>query len=157
MNCKFCGAPLPAEAHGKREYCNNAHKQAHYRQQLQQEQREKAELVAEIDRLKEKVADQEEEIAQHREVIRDLKYQLNLEWRYLMDMQARGFIAFLKKQPPTPFIEKILANRFFVFHSQASRATYEGMLYRMNCTREEHEEFKTLWKLLMLTTYSEDF
>ena len=34
MNCKYCGEPLPAEQTGrrKREYCNNAHRQAHYRE-----------------------------------------------------------------------------------------------------------------------------
>ena len=108
MQCKYCGQKLPAGIHGKREYCNDAHKQAYYRQQVQREQREKAALIDEIERLKEHVEEQNQEIQQHLWVITDLKRQLDLERRSLLDTQARGFISFLKKQPMTPFIKKIL-------------------------------------------------
>ena len=63
----------------------------------------------------------QELIDQLERTIRDLKRQLDLEHRYLMDTQARGFIPFLKRQPVTPFTQKLLADHDVTFHHQASR------------------------------------
>ena len=40
MNCKFCGQPVEEKpgGHRQREYCNDAHRQAYWRQQHQADQ-----------------------------------------------------------------------------------------------------------------------
>jgi hypothetical protein len=120
-----------------------------YAQQAQDQQ---------IKQLKAHIDDQEQEIKQHLGVIAELKYQINLEWRFLMDTQPRGLLPFLRKQPATPFIQKVLADQQLVrLHNQAARGTYDRILrFRLHCNEEEMEEFKQLWKLLMLSTYSDD-
>jgi hypothetical protein len=157
MRCNYCHKELPLEAHGKQSYCNNAHKQAHYRQRVKLNQQEKAVLIEQIEALSAQVNEQEAEIAQLERTISLLKHQMNLEYRYLVDTQARGFIPFLRRQPATPFIQKLLADQSFTFNHQASRWTYEQLLrFKMLCTDEELEQFKQLWKLMILETYSVD-
>ncbi len=157
MRCNYCHKELPLEAHGKQAYCNNAHKQAHYRQRVKLNQQEKAVLIDQIEHLSAQVQEQEGQITQLERTILLLKRQLDLEHRYLMDVQARGFIPFLQRQPSSPFIQKMLADRSFTFNHQASRWTYEHVLrFKMHCTDEELEQFKQLWKLQMMETYSAD-
>jgi hypothetical protein len=157
MRCKYCGQELPAGIHGKREYCNDAHKQAYYRQQVQREQREKAALIAEIEHLKAHVKEQNQEIQQHLWVITDLKRQLDLERRYLLDTQARGFISFLKRQPMTPLIQKILAGRYLP--QTGTHWMYEHYLrhQRILVTDEDLLQFKDLWKVMLLESFRDDF
>jgi hypothetical protein len=164
MKCKFCGEDLPKKTHGKRRYCDDAHKQAYYRQkvQAQQDQQQKdlekqPELEAEITRLKRRVSRQAREIEQLERTITLLKQQLNLEHRYLADSQARGFVAFLRRQPPTPLIERLLHDRYVVeLLTQVSRWTVEWYLRNsMKLSDEEMGQFKDLWKLLMLETTDE--
>jgi ADP-ribose pyrophosphatase YjhB (NUDIX family) len=148
---------LPAGIHGKREYCNDAHKQAYYRQQVQREQREKAALVDEIERLKAHIEEQNQEIQQHLWVITDLKRQLDLERRYLLDTQARGFISFLKKQPMTPLIQKILAGRYL---PQTGTHWMDERYLRQQhilVTDEDLLQFKDLWKVMILESFRDDF
>lgn len=99
----------------------------------------------------EQIRELQEEILQQREVIRELKQQLDLEHRYLMDTQARGFLAFLRRQPATPWIERWLTNPDFVFHTQAGRWRYEYCLReKLHASEQELEAFKQLWKLQLL-------
>lgn len=166
MRCKYCGKPLPEGIHGKQEYCDHAHRQAYYREKLQQEQQEQQEgieqlkghfaaLEQEIEQLKAQVKDQEEEISQQREVIYHLKVQMNLEQRYLNDTQARGFLAFIRKRPLTPLIEKFLADRGLF--DRGGHWYYECRVrFVYNGSDEEILEFKDLWKLLILESSRDD-
>src|SRR6266700_4126536 len=141
MRCKYCHKELPLEAHGKRTFCHDAHKQAYYRQRVRLNQQEQAVLIEQIESLSAQVRAQEGQLAQLERTIILLKHQLDLEHRYLMDTQARGFIPFLRRQPATPLIQKLLADQSFTFNHQASRWTYEQLLrFRMLCTDEELEQ-----------------
>jgi hypothetical protein len=102
----------------------------------------------------EQAQEKDEEIAQLEHTIMILKHQLDLEYRFLLDTQARGLISFLQKEPPsslTPLTEKILA------HAQelppmASHSRYASYLRRKQLLSSEEElaEFKELWKRLMV-------
>lgn len=60
MDRKYCGLELAAGSNPRREFCNDAHKQAYWRRQQKQDQ--DAALVAELEQLRAKVADQAQEI-----------------------------------------------------------------------------------------------
>jgi hypothetical protein len=49
MFCRFCGTELPAGSSPRREFCHNAHKQAHYRRSKHHVN--SVELLREIERL----------------------------------------------------------------------------------------------------------
>jgi hypothetical protein len=147
MQCKYCHRELPAGKHGKREYCNDAHKQAYYRQGQQEE----------IERLKAHVKDQQLETGQHFAVIEHLKEQINLEYRYLKDDRERGLISFLKRQQRTPLIERILHDtRLFTRGTHWEYETY-FRIHGITVTKEELTQFKDLWKLMLLETSRDDF
>jgi hypothetical protein len=112
-------------------------------------------IVTPADELQAQVRSQHEEIQQLEQTITDLKYQLDLEHRYIMDSQARGLLSFLRRQPSSDLITKILEDPFFP--PQASHWTYERILRDRNqATKEELEQFKVLWKLLLLETAHEE-
>jgi len=153
-------------SHGKREYCNDAHKQAYYRQQVQRDQQE------EIDRLKAQVTDQARQIAQFkvqaedqqqeieefRSTIAYLKEQVNMEYRYLKDDRERGLISYLKRRElRTPLIERMLSDK--QLPARGSHQMYETYLryYHVALTEEEMIQFKDLWKLMMLERSRDDF
>jgi hypothetical protein len=63
MNCKYCGADLPAAltgGHRQREFCDDKHRQAYWRQQHYSDQA--AALVAELEALRAKCSDQARKI-----------------------------------------------------------------------------------------------
>jgi predicted nuclease with TOPRIM domain len=168
MQCKYCQRELPASKHGKREYCNNAHKQAHYRQGQQEEiERLKVQVAAQdeqiknqaqqIEQLKAHVKEQQLEIGQHFTVIEHLKEQINLEYRYLKDDRERGLISFLKRQPRTPLSERILSDtRLFTRGTHWEYETY-FRIHGIAVTEAELTQFKDLWKLMLLETSRDDF
>jgi hypothetical protein len=47
MHCKYCNKKLAEGIHGKRAYCNDAHKQAYYREKSQRELQEELEQLQE--------------------------------------------------------------------------------------------------------------
>jgi hypothetical protein len=90
-------------------------------------------------------------------VITDLKRQLDLEHRYLMDTQARGFLSFLKKRPATLLIEKMLADQRVP--TSGTHWMYEHYLRHLHIlvTDDELLQFKDLWKLMLLESLRDDF
>ena len=172
MNCKYCGQELPAGTHGKREYCSDAHRQAYFKKQHQQAQEqtvtqlkeELAELrakvadqvqgqtftqmLSELTELRAKVADQAQTIEEQAREISRLFDRLDVKKRYLTDTKRRSFKGFLKTQPETPLIAKLLADQFFL--PLDTRAHYEYRLRLHHFTDEEMREFTELWELMLL-------
>jgi hypothetical protein len=158
MNCKYCGADLPAKVQGdgghrQKEYCNGAHRQAYWRQQQQRDQDEA--LQAEVVELRAKVTEQAQEIADTRELVGTLeqentrlKSQLDFERRFLEDTKAYGFKAWLKKQPSSPWRVRFLSDKIIPPHT--SRSLYQAHVKRQGATDEEMEDFIRLWKLMLL-------
>jgi FtsZ-binding cell division protein ZapB len=178
MNCKYCGADLPAKVQGdgghrQKEYCNRAHKQAYWRRQQQQDQ--DAALLAELAELRAKVNEQAHTIElQQQEMERlkkqyalarnftgyegdtseleqentRLKKQLDFERRFLEDTKAYGFKAWLKKQPSSLWRVRFLNDR--TIPPRGSRSLYQAHMKRLNSTDEETEDFIRLWKLMLL-------
>src|SRR6266487_2670631 len=141
MRCKYCDQELPAESNPRRAFCNDAHKQAYWRQQHQQDQSEA--LLAEVEQLRAKVRDQ----AQAEEVAR-LRSLLDIEKRYLSDTRPRTFRSWLRKQPASPLKEKLLADE--LIPARGTRSHYEAHVRRLHCSEEEHQDFVRLWKLMLL-------
>jgi hypothetical protein len=83
MNCKYCGLELPAGSNPRREFCNDAHKQAYWRAQQKQDQ------AQEIDELASQIT--------------TLRDRLDYERRYLEDTTPQRFKAWLRKQPSSPW------------------------------------------------------
>lgn len=106
--------------------------------------------TSELKELRAKVADQAQRIEEQTRDISRLYDRLNVEKRYIQERgsKQRGFKAFLKKQPKTPFIEKFLADDFAM--PRDTRAHYEYRLGLLHCTEEEQQEFADLWKLMLL-------
>jgi hypothetical protein len=111
-------------------------------------------LREEIAQLTATVADQAQTIEQLEAVIAQLKRQMDLERRYLIDSQARSFKSWLLKQPSTPVIRKMLAEPFFA--DRAAHWTYEAQLRLWKYSEEELLLFKDLWKAMLLESSSGD-
>jgi hypothetical protein len=144
MNCKFCGAELQEVERGNgghrpREYCNDTHRKAYWRQQHQQDQT--AALLVDLEQLRALVRAQAQEIA-------DLRRRLDIERRYLEDTTPHYFRAWLRKQPSSPWRDAFLSDQ--VISSRGSRSYYEAQVKRLHCTDEEREDFVRLWKLMLL-------
>jgi len=146
MDCKYCGTELPTESNPRRAFCNDAHKQAYWRQQHQQDQSEA--LLAEVEQLRTKVSDQAQEIEAQAEEIARLRTLLDIERRYLSDTTARTFKAWLRKQPSRPWRDRFLSDQ--LVPSRGSRAHYEAHMRRLHCSDEEITDFVRLWKLMLL-------
>ena len=138
MNCQQCGKELEQlpGGHRSKQFCNNACRQKHYRSHkpkneikpddLASLEQERDELVSEVSRL------------------RGL---LDIEKR-LLDGKPRGFKSWLRNQPKTPFIQRLLDDPFFP--AQSSLGAYQLRL-RYQATETEMEEFMALWKLMLLS------
>jgi hypothetical protein len=124
--------PKAPRGHRRREYCNNACKQAHHRLLKLQEVEEASTRIAELEQQ-----------------VSHLEYQLALEQRFYQDTQARAFLAFLRKQAPSPFIRKLLSEQLLPV--RGSRALYAAYLRRQQYSSEEIHEFEHLWKLMLLS------
>jgi vacuolar-type H+-ATPase subunit I/STV1 len=169
MNCKFCEKPLPDEKTGKRprEYCNNAHRQAHYRRLHPPIRGAKPDIVlastlneaqARITELEQQVAELQKDLALEQssaqEQIKELEQQamrlhnrLDLERRYYESKQY-SFKAWLKKQPQTEFTQRILADQLFM--PRDTRAHYEYYMRRVKYSQEDMQAFADLWRLMLL-------
>jgi hypothetical protein len=165
MNCKYCDQPLPEEKTGRRprEYCNNAHRQAHYRQNHQPAlvmvptaTLNKAQArIAELEQQAVTLASIRVELAISQEQIKELDQQvlrlhnlLDLERRYY-ESKAYSFKAWLKKQPQSEFTQRILADQLFM--PRDTRAHYEYYMHRMKYSQEEIQQFADLWRLMLLS------
>lgn len=144
MYCKYCGQELPPPkpgGHRMQMYCNDAHKQAYYRR-LRKEQPGEAQITRhELAAAQARIAELEHQIAH-------LEYVLDLEKRFYQDTQARGFKSWLRNQAPSSFRQKLLADT--LLPARGSRAYYEAHLRNMKYSAGEIEEFRHLWKLLLL-------
>lgn len=143
MNCQFCGQELPPEkpgGHRERQYCNDAHKQAHYRKLRQGQDQSQAQVHA-LEAAKQRIAELENQVAH-------LEYMLDVEKRFYQDTQARGFKSWLRNQAPSSFRQKLLADT--LLPARGSRGYYEAHLRNMRYSAEEIEEFRRLWRLLLL-------
>ncbi len=147
MNCKYCDQELPAESNPRRAFCNDAHKQAYWRQQHQQDQSEA--LLAEVEQLRAKISDHAQEIQAQAEEIARLRNLLDIEKRYLSDTKPRTFRSWLRKQPASPLREKLLEDS--LTPARGTRAHYEAHVRRLHCSEEEHQDFIRLWKLMLLS------
>lgn len=139
MECLYCGQEIQGKRKS-RKFCNDAHKQAYWRRQHQQDQQ--TALLTELEQLRVQVHDQTQEIAR-------LTALLNVEKRYHQDTQARGLKAWLRKQPPSPLGTRLLADDLLPV--RGSRGLYEAYLRNQHCTADEMQEFAHLWKALLLS------
>src|SRR2546421_4878919 len=121
MNCKYCGAVLPVGSSPRREFCNDAHKQAYWRRQHEVDQ--SAALLAEVEQLRATVREQVQVIGEQAAELARLRELLDVERRYLADTASRGFKAWLKKQPASPLRDKLFADGLVL--PRGSRAYYE--------------------------------
>jgi len=148
MNCKYCEHALPAGSNPRRAFCNDAHKQAHWRQQQQQDQNRA--LRAELSELRIQVRDQAQMIEEQAQEVTRLRSLLDIERRVLSDTSPRGLKSWIKKQPSSPFIQKVLADK-----DLRTQDTYVHYRYRfrhlLHCSEEELQEFERLWKLMLLS------
>ena len=153
ITCGYCGAEVP-QLPGKRKklHCNNVHKQLVYKRRKKAatpepepsvQQTTYTAMLSELTEVHAQVDDQAKEIYRLRQL-------LDVEKRYLIDMEQRGFKGFLKNlQTKTPFVEKLLADQFF--RPRDTRAHYEYHLRRLKYSDEELDEFQRLWKLMLLS------
>lgn len=141
MNCKYCQKELPSPGpggHRRREFCDRACKQAHYRAT---HPKKAAMSTQKFEEAKAQIEELELEVMR-------LTNQLDLERRYLEDEKPRSFKAWLKKQPSTPFIQKVLADK--LFEPRDTRGHYEYRLRIRNYTEDEIREFVHLWKRMLV-------
>ena len=147
MKCKYCDHELPAGSNPRREFCNDAHKQAYYRQKHQADQ--SAALLTELEELRTKVADQAATIKELEQRVTHLHSLLDIE-KLLLSKEKRGFKAWLRKQPSSPLIQKLLADPGW-----PTMDTYTHYQYRLRVslhgTSEEQDELTRLWKLMVLS------
>lgn len=156
MQCLYCGADVPQQAgKRKREYCNNVCKQQAYRKRQHGQSIQQSELVIlpvqavqvvqdteELVRLRALVEEQASEISR-------LYRALDVERRYLADVRQYSLKAVLKAiQVKTPLIEKLLSEKFL--KPRDTRVHYEYHLKRLKYSDEELDEFRRLWKLMLL-------
>jgi hypothetical protein len=144
--CKQCGAELTGRA--DQQFCDNKNrcKMAYWRAQQKRDQAEA--LDAELKALRAKVRDQAQTIEDQGKEIARLADRLNIERRYLQDKEKHGFKAFLKRQPTTPLIERMLNDQFIM--PRDTRPHYEYRLARLHPSEDERQEFTELWKLMLL-------
>lgn len=150
MRCKFCDEELPAGTHGKRAFCNNAHKQAYWRK-VQQEDQAAAE-TNELTELRAMVSNQAATIQELEQELVRLRALIDIETRYHQDTQARSFKAWLKKQPVSTIgdLGQRLQNDILM-PPRGSRAGYEARLRRSpNYSLDDLHELEHLWKLMLL-------
>lgn len=140
--CKSCGKPVEqAPGRRKREFCNPTCRQRHHRASQKPPQHGQAQ-THELEEARQRITELE------REVMR-LEYLLDVEKRFQQDTQSRGFKSWLKKiQIPSSLSQKLLADP--LFPPRGSRAYYEAHLHKMKYSTEEIEEFRQLWKHLLL-------
>lgn len=168
MNCTFCGHPLPDEKTGRRprEYCNDAHRQAHYRRlhqhtpsgqdatlvnQLEEAKARIAQLeqaAADLADTRRHLAEAQQDIAELEGTVTRLHHQLDLEKRY-HEPKSWPFMTWLRKQPPTGLSRRLCADQ--TIPPRGSRGLYEAHLRRMKCSPEETQTFTDLWKLMLLS------
>lgn len=152
MRCKYCDAELPAGTHGKRAFCNNAHKQAYWRK-VQQEDQIAAE-TNELVELRRKVRNQAQTIEEQDQEITLLKRKLSIEQYYLADRRnnkKHTFLAWLKKQPASPLTDKILAAGPQLSQNDSCKYYEYRLRVLLHCSEAEMEEFVELWKLMLLS------
>lgn len=178
MNCKYCLKDLPEErpgGHRQREYCNDAHRQAYWRQQHQTDQL--TALLTELEALRTTVSDQAQRIEKLKRRIADLEHQLSekvttvddqaqrvdeltaentllksrldIERRYLADTGPHFFKTWLKKQR----VQTTMGNKLIkdaTVRTVGSRGYYEAHVRRLCTDEEEQADFTRLWKLMLL-------
>jgi len=175
IRCKECNCPLPqlSGGHRKREFCNDACKQRHYRY-LKREEQERArrahwngflpatqqalEDVMQLHsvELAERVASAlSSEIAAHENELHQLHTRLaaiqSVEERFHTDTEARHFKTWLRKQglhPQGSFAERFLNDTRLPTH--ASRALYEARLKHYGYSLEDIQVFQEHWKALLI-------
>lgn len=148
MNCLYCGQEVMGRK--SRKFCNDAHKQAYWRQQHQVDQSEA--MLSELEDLRKKVRNQAQTIEEREQEVTRLLGKLDVERRFLGDHQKRGFKFWLKKQRAAHIGEvgqRILSNDLIPV--QGSRWLYESHLKKNGYTSDEIEQFRDLWKLMLLS------
>src|SRR6266702_2974329 len=146
MTCRYCGEALPVDSSPRREFCNDAHKQAYWRMQHKADQ--DAALLAEVEQLRALVREQAQTIDEQSAQLARLRNQLDVEQRYLSDTKPYGFKTWLRKQPASPLKEKLLADGLVL--PRGTRAYYEAHLRRLGCSADELADFTRLWKLMLV-------
>jgi hypothetical protein len=149
MNCKNCGKLLPAPEPGGRrvrEFCGNACKQAHYRKAHQVlADRGANEGSTEAQR---RIVKLERENADLLQQIMRLQNQLDVERRYHQDIKPHGFKSWLKKQPASPLVKRLVEDELVPV--RGSRSIYEAHLRKQQYSPDDMHEFAHLWKAMLL-------
>jgi len=148
--CRQCGKPLPPQAKGRRrrEFCNNAHKQAHYRD-IHKPPDDATALARELQVARNRIAELEQRNGGLEQEISHLRYLLDIERRYYEDTQARPFKSWLHQQPPSALIERLFA-RPGLLPPRGSRGLYEAHLRRLGGSAEEQAELAQLWRRMLV-------
>jgi hypothetical protein len=155
MYC-FCGCGQEVQGERKsRKFVNDAHKQAYWRRQHQQDQAQGStftEMLSELIELREKCHDQAQTITALEQENTRILSKLDIERRFREDHEMRGFKAWLKRQPMarTSEIERRMLSDDFI-PSMGSRAVYEAHLRKNGYTPDEIERFRDVWKLMLLS------
>jgi small-conductance mechanosensitive channel len=148
MNCKYCHQELPA-GRSNRQYCSLAHKQAHYRQSRQAQTTivltEQAEYVERLQALLAIERSRNDELEQQ---VTRLTTRLDIERRYY-DSQPRAFRGWLRKQPRTDLIGRLLERDTFPL--KGSRALYEAHVRVLKGPESDLQEFADLWRCMLLS------
>lgn len=159
--CRLPGCDNEVEGRADKQFCCNAHKQAYWRRQQQQDQAQGAtftEMLSELVELREKAHDQAQTIESQAQLISEQEQEitrllgkLDIERRLLADHERRGFIAWLKKQPAGAIGE--LGQRIRTddrLPSMASRAGYAARLRNLKYSQDDINELANLWRLMLL-------
>lgn len=162
MECKYCGKEVE-QIPGKKakEYCNGSHRQMAFKKRKKAEMPvqkveapggELEEMRAQMAALHKYVRDKDIEIDDLSAQLARLRLHLDIEKRFLTDKTKHSFRAFLKKQPATPLISRIVADP--LFKPIDTRVHYESRLLSLPQVSEDTlHEFYDLWKLMLLEAH----
>lgn len=160
MNCLYCGTPL--EGRKSKKFCGDAHKMAYWRKQHEPETADRATLIRELETAQERIAEledynlrlkslltiEQQRVAEQEQEVRRLKALLDIEQRYY-DNQPRNFRGWLRKQPRSDLITRLLARDTFPL--KGSRAYYEVQVRALKGPASDLLEFADLWRAMLLS------
>jgi len=152
MDCKYCHQELP-EGRSNRQYCSDAHKQAHYRQihpvKPVQAEASIAELTEHVERLQSLLKIEQARNTELETENMRLTSRLDIEQRYY-DSQPRNFRAWLRKQPRTDLIGRLLDRENLPL--KGSRVLYEAHVRALRGPDTDMQEFSDMWRKMLLST-----
>ena len=151
MFCNYCEQELPP-GRRDRQYCSNAHRQAHHRQihpvkPVKAEARI-AELEEHLSRLQALLAIEQARNIELEQQVLHLTTRLNVEDR-VYDGKKRRIRGWLRKQPKTDLVARLLARE--TLPQEGTMNTYEIYVRALHGPESDLQEFGDLWRRMLLT------